>query len=453
MLNKKSYFVIFMIILGLFLIMFLGNKRFIEGFTSSNSITFKAVPTSDPNSPIATINYPNNDMNTLNFTLNNKTITYTLTNKSSNVPITYSYSGNDSSTGRLIIPPATNTGPDKDIKQLFAVTSSSGQIVSYASTTDFVDPSNTTSSSSSNSNLSSSNSLSSNSSINSSGPLNSNYDNYNHFSNTTSTLTNNTVYYGPNGSTAVFITNSDGTQTLQVYPSQGLAPITFTSQQLNNMSGNNTIVFYGPNGTTATLINNQSGQNIITVQTQNGTQTYTLQIPSQNNPLTPSQYYGSTGYSSYPSQSISYDSSQLNSIIGTLGSLFSNALANQQQSQATTQQSNQSSYSDNNMTSATNSQYYDSLPTGIPQSQIPPGQEDLYILKSQVVPPVCPVCPAYPSYQTNNSNSSNKKCPPCPPCARCPEPSFECKKVPNYKAMNNEYLPQPVVSSFASFGM
>jgi len=28
---------------------------------------------------------------------------------------------------------------------------------------------------------------------------------------------------------------------------------------------------------------------------------------------------------------------------------------------------------------------------GVPKNKIPPGQEDLYILKSQVVPPVCPV--------------------------------------------------------------
>ena len=32
-------------------------------------------------------------------------------------------------------------------------------------------------------------------------------------------------------------------------------------------------------------------------------------------------------------------------------------------------------------------------PNGISRSQIPEGNEDLYILKSQVVPPVCPVCP------------------------------------------------------------
>ena len=32
---------------------------------------------------------------------------------------------------------------------------------------------------------------------------------------------------------------------------------------------------------------------------------------------------------------------------------------------------------------------------GIPAAQIPPGDEDLYILKSEMVPPVCPKCPTF----------------------------------------------------------
>ena len=85
---------------------------------------------------------------------------------------------------------------------------------------------------------------------------------------------------------------------------------------------------------------------------------------------------------------------------------------------------------------------------GVPQSQIQPGQEDLYILKSQVVPPVCPACPP-----VTNCNCGKKDCPACPPCARCPEPAFECKKVPNYQTNNSRYLPRPVLSDFSQFGM
>ena len=89
--------------------------------------------------------------------------------------------------------------------------------------------------------------------------------------------------------------------------------------------------------------------------------------------------------------------------------------------------------------------------SGIPASQIIPGQEDMYILKSSVVPPVCPACPSVRC--NNNKNSTPAKCPPCPPCARCPEPSFECKKVPNYNLTDNNVLPRPVLSSFSQFGM
>lgn len=98
---------------------------------------------------------------------------------------------------------------------------------------------------------------------------------------------------------------------------------------------------------------------------------------------------------------------------------------------------------------------------GIPKSQIPPGQEDLYILKTQIVTPVCPTSG---SLGLNNGNitsmtngadiySDTSKCPPCPPCGRCPNTSsFECVKKPVYKP-DNPYLPVPVLTSFSSFGM
>lgn len=92
------------------------------------------------------------------------------------------------------------------------------------------------------------------------------------------------------------------------------------------------------------------------------------------------------------------------------------------------------------------SNYYSSR--GIPKSQIPEGDEDLYILKSQVVPPVCPACPPVIS-----CNKENEKCPPCPPCGRCPEPAFECQKVPNYNSNDEDYLPRPVLTNFSQFGM
>ena len=89
---------------------------------------------------------------------------------------------------------------------------------------------------------------------------------------------------------------------------------------------------------------------------------------------------------------------------------------------------------------------------GISGSQIPHGQEDLYMLKSEIVPPVCPACPAM-KCDGSNGDGGEKKCPPCPPCARCPEPAFECKKVPNYNTANDNVFPHPVLNSFSQFGM
>lgn len=82
---------------------------------------------------------------------------------------------------------------------------------------------------------------------------------------------------------------------------------------------------------------------------------------------------------------------------------------------------------------------------GITSNQIPSGDEDLYILKSEVVPPVCPACPQ------STACPREKPCPACPPCARCPEPAFECKKVPNYASQDNRYLPKPLLNDFSAF--
>jgi hypothetical protein len=94
---------------------------------------------------------------------------------------------------------------------------------------------------------------------------------------------------------------------------------------------------------------------------------------------------------------------------------------------------------------------------GVPEDGIPDGDEDLYILKSKIVPPVCPKCP------DARACPRQKPCPPCKPCGRCPEPSFECKKVPNYNVLNtssypssnnnnvNSILPRPMLNNFSTF--
>lgn len=53
----------------------------------------------------------------------------------------------------------------------------------------------------------------------------------------------------------------------------------------------------------------------------------------------------------------------------------------------------------------------------------PLANDNAYILKSSIVPPVCPKCPDL------ISSNKEKKCPPCPPCGRCPETKLKCESV------------------------
>ncbi len=95
--------------------------------------------------------------------------------------------------------------------------------------------------------------------------------------------------------------------------------------------------------------------------------------------------------------------------------------------------------------------------SGITKNAISPGEEHLYVLKSEMVPPVCPKCP-----EMKGNCGEKKECPPCPAPQRCPVSAFKCKKVPNYSASNvDNVLPSPlfhqgegvmpVLNSFAKF--
>jgi len=54
--------------------------------------------------------------------------------------------------------------------------------------------------------------------------------------------------------------------------------------------------------------------------------------------------------------------------------------------------------------------------------------------------------------QLKELKGNNGNCPPCPACERCPEPSFDCKKVPNYRSTSvGNYLPMPVLNDFSGF--
>lgn len=257
------------------------------------------------------------------------------------------------------------------------------------------------------------------------------YDNYNHYYGSFTQLTNGETFYNKKGGTIKVSMLSDGTSGLVVKLSPNDEPILFVSQPIltpkpkrkpETKPKSKKIQYYGPNGEKAKVVSN-NGQQYIKVKTDKGKEIFTIENPGYSNyNNTPATYFGSTGINgaNINNNNEAYGIKSVKDIINM-------------------------STPDNKKPKA---DYSNSLPQGIPKSQIPPGQEDLYILKSEIVPPVCPACPA-----SSAVCPRQEPCPPCPACARCPEPSFECKKVPNYNAINNEFLPVPVLSDFSSFGM
>ena len=282
---------------------------------------------------------------------------------------------------------------------------------------------------------------SSNSQSSSSSSYSSNYDNYNHYSGSSSDLQNGAIYYGANGGTVVVTPGRDGTQTLIIKVNANSDAFEFSP---HNSSGKIS-KFYGPNGNTATVVNSDGSNKAIRVSTSNGNFTFT-QNGAFYNPdgTTSTQYFGSTGT---PIQSSGYSLAYEGHSDYAQGPYGGSAAS------VTGPQGNTAYYAQGPMGNAVaggsyGPEYASTLPPGIPRSQIPPGQEDLYILKSEIVPPICPVCPV-----AQATAPREEKCPPCPAPARCPEPAMTCKAVPNYNAIDDQYLPQPVLSDFSSFGM
>ena len=247
---------------------------------------------------------------------------------------------------------------------------------------------------------------------------------------TGTTTTTTSTYYGPNCATA---TVTDTTVTINwADGSQSSADIyTISKTTTTTSSDPYKITYYGGKYATVYVVQYNNGDKGIEVIVNGKTIVFymnqgyydTSMCSSTNNNQYPpppppttstSTYYGPNG-------------GQVNTVTGPYG---------------------------NTVASYDSSSYYNSTANsaGIPKSQIPPGEEDLYILKTQIVPPVCPKCPTPVVNKYSNSNgSSSNKCQPCPACARCPEPSFECKKVPNYKTINTDMLPMPYVNDFSAF--
>ena len=301
----------------------------------------------------------------------------------------------------------------------------------------------------------------------------SNYDNYNHYSGNGSSiqLQNGSVFTDVSGNTITVITNSDGSQSLQLKQIGQNTPMVLSSTSSGTSSAPNT--FYAPYGNmNATVITGTDGQTAIQFNLPNGQTVIFTQSGTNSNSnsnMTSTQYYGSTGTPIQQSEyALAYqgpNGGNVAAISGPKGNSAFYAQGPNGNAVAGISTNNLNPYY--NGTSSTQyygpyggtpgaveapasgygDQYYSTMPQGIPSSQIPKGQEDLYILKSEIVPPVCPACPS------SSACPRQEPAPPCPACARCPEPSFECKKVPNYNAINSDYLPTPVLNDFSQFGM
>ncbi len=283
------------------------------------------------------------------------------------------------------------------------------------------------------------------------------------------------TFYGPNGETATVIYTDSGQQAVNIQTSSG--SYTFTQSgsvyNPNNMSSTqyygSTGSVTGPYGNTAYYAQGPNGNTVAGTTDATSTNTYNPYYNSTSSTQYYGPYGGSAGAATGPYGNTAYYAQTPSGTTAT-GTTSGTSSGTTQYygpyggsaGAATGPYGNTAYYAQTpsgttatGTTTGSSSDYYSSLPPGIPANQIPSGQEDLYILKSQVVPPVCPACPGYnqSSSSSNNDPDSAPKCPPCPACARCPEPSFDCKKVPNYNAINDNYLPQPVISDFSSFGM
>ena len=462
--NTEALFLFLILLLGLVVCSFLGgicNREGLTNNTASSSSTSTSAVYNGPNGDTAVLITNADGSQTIQLTQTSGSTTVVFTQSPSNSNLFTNPFGFTAtlSNGNIIFTTLNNS-----FSQTFTP--------SNTNSTSTAPPSNTPSTSTPPpSNTPSTSSFSSYFDI---------VDNYNHFTGSGSSikLQNGMVFTDASGDTVTVIVNSDGTQSLQLSQVGQTTPMILSStppKSSQAVAAPNT--FYAPYGSiTATVITGSNGQLIIQFKLPNGQIIIFTQPNTNTGTMSSTQYYGSTGYSVDPTMYSTAYNSSANAITGPQGNTA--FYAQSPNGNAVAGVSSSQNYGNT---------YYSTLPPGIPSSQIPSGQEDLYILKSEIVPPVCPMCPAASSYPRQ------EKCPPCPACARCPEPSFECKKVPNYNAINSsdtpnygdiygnssgygsgynssynigynnnyssmsgssvndEYLPQPVLSDFSQF--
>ena len=240
------------------------------------------------------------------------------------------------------------------------------------------------------------------------------YDNYNHYNKTSSP----TTYFGPDGGNArvvnvdgtyaIIVTDGNGHVAIYTIKSSGNEPVPTPPQNhptntiividdkiLNlefecNQTESAAQIFKGPQGNYVVIVTLPSGEKKIFTETN--TQSHSGNVEHSGIPLQP-----------YPT---------------------------------------------------TTNDYSSVLPAGIRKSVIPTGEEDKYILKSQVIPPVCPACPSF-----TRCPSNKEKCAPCSestPDQNQSQYSSEPSTINGYDGSvpsGSNYEPIPVLNDFSTFGM
>lgn len=264
-----------------------------------------------------------------------------------------------------------------------------------------------------------------------------------------------------NGETVIKITRSDGVVTIYS-PTQNKG-ITYdtTPTSTTTTSNKGTVTYTGPYGTTATLTtmggitelavtfrNNSSSIFYIDKNDTSGTvyiDSYgdKAVVSTVNNTIVVTTRHGETlTYTKVSGNVTSY--SPYTSTYSSTPTYTSSSVTNQNTGNTV---GSVTGPNDNTVYYSGNSGYVNGKPITV--NNVPPGDEDLYILKSQVVPPVCPVCPP----QIVKKCEKEKECGPCP-IQRCPTAPFKCVKQPDYSNPEiKQYLPIPVLNSFSTFGL
>lgn len=317
-----------------------------------------------------------------------------------------------------------------------------------------------------------------------------NFDNYNHYNGSSTSIQNGTTLYNSKGGTLIVNVSSDGKLTLEVRKSPNDEPVIFKQSNSSSNSLNNKTL-YGPNNSTATIGFNYKGIPLIKISDVNGATTYTTLENTKT--LTSTQYYGSTGsippYGKYmvydtkdenkdedkedkmkdkkeDEEEDDYDYKDYDKYNKDDYEKIINYIQNKIKEISKSTNNIDKNINNNVETNETD--------FGISQNQIAPGNGDLYILKTQVLPPLCPACPNYPKIDfsnknksnTNQSNNTTSSCnlddskstyigpaayEGCTSCSTNNNNNYENNNK-KYSA-SNQYLPVPILADFTTFGM